>query len=141
MISKKSSWIPVAFGVVLILIGLLFPVPGTALTTYSSLDGVSTNTYSMGNKYSSIDEYVGGDAYNFIIGASLVAGRVSGAMTVKGIFVVGGLLCLCFGMTMFAISKKPEDSREKEYAAAPTSDACTIETASSAMTEETAVED
>ena len=130
MLTKKSCWVPVAFGVALILIGLLFPTPGMALTTYSYMDGKSTESYSMGGTYTAIDEYVGGDAYNFIIGAALVAGKLSGAMTVKGIFVAGGLLCLCAGVTMLVMQyereaeqkKEPEAPAEEDQAALPETD-------------------
>ena len=108
MIKKQSkAYIcPIIFGIVLILIGFLIPTPGGALTTYESLDGDKTEHYVFDDKYSSIDEYVGGDAYNYIIGASLVAGRISGTMTTKAIFVVSGILCLCLGITLGMLQKK-----------------------------------
>ena len=121
MIKKKTCWIPIIFGVLLIAIGLLFPKPGEALTTYSYLKGESTDGYYvLGKTFSAIDEYVGGDAYNYIIGASLVAGKISGAMTVKAIFIVGGLLCLCAGITMLTmVDDRNELSTKKESINAP----------------------
>ena len=47
-----------------------------------------------------IDEYVGGDAYNYIIGASLVAGKTAGVIAAKAISIVGGAICFCFGLTL-----------------------------------------
>ena len=95
---------PIIFGIVMILIGFSIRVPGGALTTYSSLNGTKTEEgedyFSFDNKYSTIDEYVGGDAYNYEIGASLVAGKTAGAMTSRSIFIVGGLICICFGVTL-----------------------------------------
>lgn len=102
---NKAYMCPVIFGIVLILIGLFIQVPGGALTTYGSLDGIKAEYYVFDDKYSSIDEYVGGDAYNYIIGASLVAGKISGTMTAKAIIIVGGVLCLCFGITLFMLQK------------------------------------
>ena len=65
-----------------------------------------TDNYVFDDKYTAIDEYVGGDAYNYIIGATLVAGKISGTMITKAIFVVGGTLCLCFGITLKLLQKK-----------------------------------
>jgi len=102
---NKAYMCPVIIGICLILIGLLIPIPGGALTTYKYLDGDKTEYSVFDDKYSSIDEYVGGDAYNYIIGASLVAGKISGAMTTKAIFVVSGTLCLCLGITLKMLQK------------------------------------
>lgn len=95
--------IPLIAGIVLLVCGLSTQTPGMALTTYKSLNGASTSGYAMDNRYSSIDEYVGGDAYNFIIGASLISGQVSGAMTQKAIYVTGGVMLICAGL-MFMLS-------------------------------------
>ena len=63
------------------------------------------------NKYSASDEYVGGDAYNFIIGASLVAGRISGTMTTKAIMIVSGVLCVTLGLTLMLYFKNRQQER------------------------------
>lgn len=113
---NKAYICPIIFGIVLILIGLLIPTPGGVLTTYESLDGVKTEDedYVFDNKYSSIDKYIIGDAYNYIIGASLVAGRISGTMTTKTIIVVGGVLCLCFGITLNMLQKTTNATHTNE---------------------------
>ena len=68
MKSQKPYMCPIIIGILLVLIGLIIRVPGGALTTYKSLDGESAGGYyAFDNRYSSIDEYVGGDAYNYII--------------------------------------------------------------------------
>ena len=101
MKNKKPYMCPIIIGILLILIGLIIRVPGGALTTYKSLDGESAgNYYAFDNRYSSIDEYVGGDAYNYIIGASLVAGKTAGVIAAKAISMVGGAICFCFGLTL-----------------------------------------
>lgn len=99
----------IIIGVVLFLVGLFIQVPGGALTTYESLDGQKTEYYAFDDKYTTIDEYVGGDAYNYIIGATLVAGKISGAMTTKAIFIVGGTLCICLGITLILSTKKEDN--------------------------------
>lgn len=79
-------------GIVLFCIGGLFiQTPHKELTTYSALD----------DEYSVIEEYVGGDAYNYIIGASLVGGEIAGAKSQKAIFISGGLLIFCLGLLSF----------------------------------------
>lgn len=101
MKNKKPYMCPILIGILLILIGLIIRVPGGALTTYKSLDGESAGGYyAFDNRYSSIDEYVGGDAYNYIIGASLVAGKTAGVIAAKAISIVGGAICFCFGLTL-----------------------------------------
>ena len=101
MKSQKPYMCPIIIGILLVLIGLIIRVPGGALTTYKSLDGESAGGYyAFDNRYSSIDEYVGGDAYNYIIGASLVAGKTAGVIAAKAISIVGGAICFCFGLTL-----------------------------------------
>ena len=102
---NKAYLCSIIIGLFLVLTGLITQTPGGALTTYENLNGNSTDYYVFDNKYSSIDEYVGGDAYNYIIGASLVAGKISGIMTTKAVFVVGGALCLCLGITLKLLIK------------------------------------
>lgn len=102
---NKACLCPIIIGIILILAGLIIRIPGGALTTYKNLDGKSTDYYVFDDKYSSIDEYVGGDAYNYIIGASLVAGKTAGAMTAKAISIVGGALCVCLGITLMMLQE------------------------------------
>lgn len=80
-------------GALCLLVGLLFPMPGEDLTTYD-LNGA---------EHFHIEEYVGGDAYNYIIGACILGGHISGAMTVKAVFAIGGLALICAGVTALAI--------------------------------------
>lgn len=106
-LKNKAFMCPIVFGVIMIIIGFCIRIPGGVLTTYSSLDGEKAegDYYSFDNTYSAIDEYVGGDAYNFEIGASLVAGKTAGAMTSRSIFIVAGLMCVCFGFTLMMFQK------------------------------------
>ena len=111
-IGNAYIW-PLIIGAVLILVGIIIQIPGGALTTIKIFNGDSTDHYAFDDKYSSIDEYVGGDAYNYIIGASLVAGKTSGTMASKAICIVGGMLSICAGMVLLSISKN-ESSNQKE---------------------------
>lgn len=103
---SKAYICAILLGLILIMIGLLIQVPGGALTTYESMDGRKTSVFVFDDKYSAIDEYVGGDAYNYIIGASLVAGKISGTIAAKAIFIVGGTLCFCIGIISIKLCEK-----------------------------------
>lgn len=100
---KLAPYLFVGAGALCLLVGLLFPMPGEDLTTYD-LNGA---------EYFHIEEYVGGDAYNYIVGACILGGHISGAMTVKAVFAVGGLALICVGVTVLAVfgtgMKKSED--------------------------------
>ena len=87
--SRTIAYIVIAIGIVLVCIGLLLQVPSKELTTYSFMED---------SGYSVIEEYVGGDAYNYIIGAALVAGEIAGVMIQKAIFISIGLLISCIGL-------------------------------------------
>lgn len=113
MENKKMNIYPIIIGLVLIIIGLILRVPGGALTTYEGLDGAKTEYYTFDDRYSAIDEYVGGDAYNYIIGASLVAGKIAGTIAAKAICMVGGAICVCIGTIVGSSNKQtviPEEN-------------------------------
>ena len=97
---KKISISVIVIGAILFIVGLFTQIPSKELTTYELLD----------DKYSVIEEYVGGDAYNYIIGASLVGGEIAGAKTQKAVFISVGLLIICLGLCLLAFSK--EDTNE-----------------------------
>ncbi len=105
---KKPYMCPIMIGLILILIGLIIQIPGGALTTYKFMNGESADGYAFDNKYSSIDEYVGGDAYNFIIGASLVGGKIAGMIAAKAVAMVGGAICICFGVTLRMLEQEKD---------------------------------
>lgn len=98
---KNYSIIVMGIGILLIFIGMLLKVPGKELTTYSSLDGV--------DNYSAIKEYVGGDAYNYIIGASLVGAEISGVIASKATYISVGALVFCIGLLSLSFVEKKKD--------------------------------
>lgn len=95
--TKRTQIIIMAIGTLLVCIGLFLPVPGKELTTYSFMED---------SDHSVIEEYVGGDAYNYIIGASLVGGEIAGAKTQKAIYTVSGLFFICAGLVLSDLRKK-----------------------------------
>lgn len=93
---KVVSIIVVLIGLGLVVAGFGIGIPGDHLTTWSSLSDV--------DGYSYIEEYVGGDAYNYIIGASLVAGHISGNLAAQAILIAGGVITACIGLVSLAWS-------------------------------------
>ena len=96
---KKISVSVIVLGALLFIVGLFTQIPSKELTTYEALD----------DKYSVIEEYVGGDAYNYIIGASLVGGEIAGAKAQKAIFISVGLFIICLGLCSFVFAKEDAD--------------------------------
>ena len=97
-------------GLILVIIGICIKIPGDHLTTYSILDGKKSEN---GKYYfSTIEEYVGGDAYNYIIGASLIGGKIAGVMSMKSIFIVGGLLIACVALVQLINTFKIKDEKD-----------------------------
>ena len=96
---KKSISISIlVIGAVLLVVGLFLRIPSKELTTSIFLE----------DECSVIEEYVGGDAYNYIIGASLVGGEIAGVKAQKAIFISIGLLIICFGL--YALSHSEENN-------------------------------
>ena len=84
---KASQIFGIIFAIALIAFAIIFPTPEKYLR-------VSSYSYSYDNTWTdkSGTEYVGGDAYNYQMEASLKAGYMSGVLAMKSIAFVGGLL-------------------------------------------------
>ncbi|MDD4493071.1 MAG: RING finger protein [Eubacteriales bacterium] len=81
--SDRMVVIPIIFaliGVVLLLVGIFYPVPSREFSFYS------------------IKEYVGGDAYNASIEAAIRGGEIAGAKAAKAIFICSGLILAAISM-------------------------------------------
>ena len=103
---KKISVFVMVIGLVLLIIGLSIMIPNKELTTYSYPS----------DEYSVIEKYVGGDAYNYIIGASLVGGEIAGAKTQKAVFISMGSLIFVIGMLAYSFSKESIEKTAKDNA-------------------------
>ena len=77
----------IIIAIALIIFGLAYPVPEKYVYVSSS----SSAYYSTWDENRGA-EYLGGDAYNYQIEASLKAGYTSGVLVMKSITFVGGLL-------------------------------------------------
>lgn len=91
---KNSFKISIAIAIILFCVGLFFPIPDKELSVGWSND---TGWGKAGT------EYVGGDAYNYQMEASLTAGWVSGVMAFKGIMIASG--AILFSITLMLNDK------------------------------------
>lgn len=93
---KKAAIVGIVLSAVLILTGLAIETPDKKIG-YS----YSKNGY---------EEYVGGDAYNYIIEASLRGGEIAGAKAQKAIFISAGsvlLIISLFGLNFSSRFRQP----------------------------------
>ena len=79
-------------GIALIVMGIGENVPTSYISSYS------------------MHEYVGGDAYNFIVEAGLRGGRIAGAMATKAIYIAVGLLISCISAMKIRVVKPSKDN-------------------------------
>ncbi len=93
---KISQLLGIIAAAALIIFSVVFPVPEKRIR-------VSSNSYDYSWSENRGAEYVGGDAYNYQMEASLKAGYMSGILAIKAITFVGGLLLLF--LTLFSRAK------------------------------------
>ena len=98
IIVKKSFLISILISIAMFGTGLLFPIPDK---------NIHVSSYSYDAEWGENGvEYVGGDAYNYQMEASLTAGWVSGVMAFKGIMIASGLML--FAITLMLKSRDDE---------------------------------
>lgn len=128
---KVFSIFAILVGLILFIVGLTIKIPSKELTTYSILS----------DDYSVIDEYVGGDAYNYIIGASLVGGEIAGAKSQKAIFISMGSLISVIGLLAYSFSKENIKKPEKVNVSLSTGDNIDDENNNDTKTSKTTIVD
>lgn len=91
---KASQVLGIILAIALIIFGVIFPAPEKHLyvSSYSYSDKTWADEWG--------EEYVGGDAYNYQMEASLKAGYMGGVLAMKSIAFVGGLLL--FFLTLYS---------------------------------------
>lgn len=97
---KMIAMVGVLLALVLAGTGLFLSVPEKKISSYS----LSKNGYV---------EYVGGDAYNYIIEASLRGGEISGTLAMKGALIAGGAILLFLSLGMY-VDAMPVPEKKKE---------------------------
>ena len=86
MENKKSKNIDI-IKIILIIVGGVLLISGL-------LYSVTSRVFS----FSSIEEYVGGDAYNAIIESSIRGGEIAGAMICKTLYICTGVITMALGL-------------------------------------------
>lgn len=112
---KASQVLGIIMAIALIVFAVSFPVPRKHLSTSSyGWDKPWNDEYG--------EEYVGGDAYNYQMEASLKAGYMSGVLSMKAITFVGGVLL--FFLSLYSHAKCAEIKEQSSILArlAQTSD-------------------
>ncbi|MCF0147874.1 MAG: zinc ribbon domain-containing protein [Clostridium sp.] len=81
---KTISLIGIILGILFILVGLFLTVPSSEINTLY------------------IEEYVGGDAYNIMIEASLRGGKIAGRIIARSVYIsIGSLITLVSSFKYF----------------------------------------
>jgi hypothetical protein len=90
---KTIGWIGIALAVVLFCLGIFIRKPEKEINFISY-------------KPDGYKEYVGGDAYNFIIEASLRGGEIAGAQAAQATYFSGAALTLMIGLLFLSSDGK-----------------------------------
>ena len=81
---KNFSIIGIIIGLVLAMMGLMTNIPDDIIRTgFMGRDNRDAGGYQ---------RYVGGDAYNFIIEASIRGGEIAGGRSARAIYLTGGMM-------------------------------------------------
>lgn len=104
---KTISVIMMVIGSALFIVGLFTKIPNKKLSTWF----YEEDTHSV------VEEYVGGDAYNYIIGASLVGRRNCRRKAQKAIFISIGSLIFSLGLLALPLQEENADKTKKDNAA------------------------
>lgn len=59
--------------------------------------------------FSNITEYVGGDAYNAMIEASLRGGEIAGEKVVKALYICSGIITISIGVVGYAMFEEKKE--------------------------------
>jgi hypothetical protein len=78
----------ILLGVILLLVGISYEIPNVDI------------------QYVDAYKYVGGDAYNYIIEASLRGGTIAGCKAAKALYICSGLIIFSLGMLRINIKNK-----------------------------------
>lgn len=86
--------------IALVIFGIILPIPEKHIDTWRTGD---LGSEWSGNNYT---EYVGGDAYNIMIEASLRGGIIAGRTVAKTILIVSGIAFYITGSVLAKIERK-----------------------------------
>lgn len=83
----------IVLAVILFVLSIATPVPPKEISSYKSVEN------------GGYEEYINGDAYNYIIEASLRGGFISGAQTSKAVYLTGSFLLLIISASVLLSSQ------------------------------------
>lgn len=106
--TKNSAGLVIVIGAIMLIVGIVLPNPSKLLDTKPYDEKYEESGYSY------IDEYVGGDAYNYIIGASLVGGEISGTIAMKAALSAAGVIVICIGIIAIGISTDLQNKKKND---------------------------
>lgn len=98
-----ASLVGVILGVILVISGLGTTIPERILPSFV---GRFTEQAQIGE---GTPEYVGGDAYNFVIEASIRGGEIAGATIARAVYLSIGVLTTSVGMISLAGSLEKKE--------------------------------
>ena len=101
---QAFSIIGIIVGAILIIMSLTVEVPSKK---------IDTGFLGYGGDYT---EYVGGDAYNFQIEASLRGGQIAGARAEKAIYLTGGLMVLVGSLIALGFAAQNDTKQRQKKA-------------------------
>ena len=106
---KVSHILGIILSLVLIVFSLAYPIPEKHVYVYSSSDAYY---YSWDKNIGA--EYLGGDAYNYQVEASLKAGYFTGVVSMKSIVFVGGLLLFFCKMSVYCRTNRSHNQLQRK---------------------------
>ena len=107
--AKHFSIAGMVIGLILILVGLATTVPD---------DIIQTNVRN--RERGGYERYVGGDAYNFMIEASIRSGEIAGRTASRAIYMTGGAILFTGSLMVFGVFLEKEKwNKQPEGASLP----------------------
>lgn len=106
---KSAKW-GIVVAIMMIALGMFYPIPEKFVNVDSG-----SKAYDYDWRENKGAEYLGGDAYNYMIEATMKSGYVSGIMTGKVAFVVGGLLLFFISLYAYNQGELLERKNEISY--------------------------
>ena len=83
-------------GLILLIVGIKYDVPNRKFS------------------FRTLEEYVGGDAYNAMIEASIRGGEIAAAKTSKTIYICSGIITMAIGLLISAIGTAQKKEKIEE---------------------------
>jgi hypothetical protein len=97
---KSAAIVGMILAVIMIAAGFILKIPDAEISFFGSREN------------GGYEEYVGGDAYNFIIEAALRSGEIAGRTTAKTILICNGLILFMICWLALPVVEPPKDKEK-----------------------------